>query len=809
MFSSQLFRRIFRLLLLLVLGYALVLYLVSAPFISQAASRLETRAARNVLSNFASLVESQHYAIKAHEEALLEARKAELRNLALIQEGVIKQYHEMAQKGILTEDAAQKAYLSYVRNVRYGNNDYFWVSDYRSLMLSHPDQDILGRDFSRVKDAHGKPVVPPLVDIARNTSQGGYYTYFWRRLGETEPVEKISFALEYPPWQWVLGTGVYVDDVKREVESRRATLLENLAGLVKSMAINNSGYITVFDSRRSMVIDPEPEVGNEQTLEQVNPVTGNVLADDLMAAARTPEQRLDYKWDRPFDKGSYTHGKVSWVRHFEPLDWYIVNSAYVEDMRAGAVALTNRILWMTALLVLLSVIASTLFIRRFLSPLRRLWETARRVEEGDLSAQAMVEGEDELAMLASTFNSMVRRLKENIEKLDENVRCRTFELDEKNAVLKDEVERRGTTEDELKRANEKLTQWITELEQRNREMGVLNEFSDMLLACHFPEEAFAVASEAAASLFPESSGALFLFNDEKTVLAPMSVWGKHGSSMDMFGREECWAIRRGKIQMAENVMESLGGTHVLQQPGYGSLCAPLVGQGEVLGIFHVLFPTPDQELAPGQKIRMAQSRLSLATAVADHLSLSLINLRLRERLQDLSVRDPLTGLFNRRYMEESLLRELSDAARTGNPVGVVMMDVDHFKNYNDSFGHEAGDRLLKALGDILVQGVRGGDVACRYGGEEFLLILPGATLDATRERADALRVTAFEQLAKASPDPSKSVTISAGVAVYPEHGEEPQELINAADSAMYRAKSLGRNRVEAADETSASAPVFQ
>lgn len=809
MFSSQLFRRIFRMLLLLVLGYALVLYLVSAPYVSRATSRLETRAARNVLMNVSALVDAQHYAMKAHEEALLEARKTGLRNLALIQEGVIKQYHEMAKNGILTEAAARKAYLSYARNVRYGNNDYFWVCDYNALMLSHPDQDILGRDFSRVKDARGKPVIPPLVDIARNSSQGGYYTYFWQRLGETEPVEKISFALEYPPWRWVLGTGVYVDDIKREVESRRNRLLENLAELVKGLAITHSGYITVFDSKRSLVIGPEPGADNAQILEQVNPVTGNVLAEDLMAAARTPEQRLDYMWDSPSDKGSYNHEKTAWIRYYEPLDWYIVNSAYAADMKAEAAALTKRILWMTALLVLFSITASILFIRKFLAPLRRLWETARRVEDGDLSAQAVVEGEDELALLASTFNSMVRRLKENIEKLDENVRRRTFELDEKNAVLKEEVERRGTTEEELKRANEKLTQWITELEQRNREMGVLNEFSDMLLACHSPEEAFAVACEAASGLFPESSGALYLFNDEKSVLAPMSAWGNHGASMDMFGRDECWAVRRGKIQVVENVMDGLGGAHVMQLPGFGALCAPLVGQGEVLGIFHVLFPSPDLDLAPGQKIRMAQSRLTLATAVADHLSLSLVNLRLRERLQDLSVRDPLTGLFNRRYMEESLLREISDAARTGNPVGLVMLDVDHFKIFNDSYGHEAGDRLLKALGEILVQGVRGGDVACRYGGEEFLLILPGASFLATMERADSLRTAAMEQLVLASPDPTSAVTISAGVAVYPEHGKDAQMLINAADSAMYRAKSLGRNRVEAADETSARANVFQ
>ncbi len=797
MFSSVLFRRIFRHLLVLILGYAAALYLVSAPFIRQAARKVEARSAVNALNSVYALVESQHYALSTYRDSLVAARKRELRNLSLLVEGVLAQHLELAQKGALSEKEAKEASLSYITTVRYGNNDYFWVADYNSVFLAHPDRGLSGSDFSKTRDTRGNPILPPLVDLARQFPQGGYTTYFWRRLGASEPSEKLAYALEFPPWKWILGTGVYLDDVEEELSERKAGLVDKLREVVKGIVIARAASILIFDSNRRIVVDPEADSHNAQALEQVNPVTGNALADDLMAAAKTPDFRLQYRWDRPDDRGAFRHEKISWVRYFEPFGWYIASSVYLEDIDAGAQSLGNRILWMTALLFALSLLASTFFVRRFLAPLRRLWETAHRVEEGDFTAQARVEGDDELAMLGATFNSMVRRLRDNIAKLDENVRSRTAELDEKNAKLKDEIALRSTTEGELKETNEKLTRWVTELERRNREMGILNDFSDMLLACHAPDEAFAVAAESAVKLFPGSSGALFLFDEDRTALSPVSTWGEHASSLAAFAPEDCWAVRRGKLHAVESIDGGQGGTHVLRLSGFGSLCAPLVGQGEVLGIFHVLFPSPGPELTPGQLVRLTRSRESLAITVADHLSLCLANLKLRQRLQDLSVRDPLTGLFNRRYMEESLAREIKNAERANHAVGLIMMDVDRFKNYNDTHGHEAGDKVLRELGRILSEKVRGGDVACRYGGEEFLLILPGATLDVAWERAETIRRTVEQNLAAAGDGKEQdSITISAGVAVFPDHGVEPAALVNAADAAMYRAKALGRNRVE-------------
>jgi len=190
----------------------------------------------------------------------------------------------------------------------------------------------------------------------------------------------------------------------------------------------------------------------------------------------------------------------------------------------------------------------------------------------------------------------------------------------------------------------------------------------------------------------------------------------------------------------------------------------------------------------------------LVQTLGEQLALALANIRLRAMLRDQSSRDPLTGLFNRRYMEESLDRAVRRAAREGYPLGLLMADLDNFKQLNDAFGHAAGDSVLRAVGRFLLDAVRGGDVACRFGGEEFVVVLPRASLEDTRRRAESLRDGMKVHQAGEPTMLYPPATMSIGVAAYPDHGTTVDELILAADSAMYRAKGLGRDLVVVAGD---------
>lgn len=190
-----------------------------------------------------------------------------------------------------------------------------------------------------------------------------------------------------------------------------------------------------------------------------------------------------------------------------------------------------------------------------------------------------------------------------------------------------------------------------------------------------------------------------------------------------------------------------------------------------------------------------QRRLGLVWS--EQISLAIANVKLRDQLRDQSIRDPLTGLFNCRYLLETCRREFSRAARGKQPVS-LSIDVDHFKQFNDNHGHDAGDTVLREVGNCLESLFRSEDVACRFGGEKFVVLLPGAPIEIAAKRAEELRSNIEALSVRYLETNLPRITISVGVAAFPEAGDNPQSLLLAADAALYRAKEGGRNRVELA-----------
>ena len=342
-------------------------------------------------------------------------------------------------------------------------------------------------------------------------------------------------------------------------------------------------------------------------------------------------------------------------------------------------------------------------------------------------------------------------------------------------------------EEALQTANEKLILGMAELEQRTREIGMLNHLGDLLQTCRTVEEAYTVISQSARQLFPDEAGALYIISASRDVIEATAVWGRSADELleCVFAPGDCWALRRGRPYLVEDSRTSPLCQHLVKPLPAAYLCIPMIAQSEASGVMYL--HNPDGPLPPATR--------QLAQTVADSIALALANLKLRETLRHQSIRDPLTGLFNRRYMEETLERETRRVARAQRPLGIIMLDVDQFKLFNDTFGHDAGDALLRELGSFLRAHIRGEDVACRYGGEEFTLILPEASLEVTQERAEHLREDVKHLHAQYHDQPLGTVTLSFGVAVFPDHGPTGEVVLKAADAALYRAKREGRDRV--------------
>jgi diguanylate cyclase (GGDEF)-like protein len=365
-----------------------------------------------------------------------------------------------------------------------------------------------------------------------------------------------------------------------------------------------------------------------------------------------------------------------------------------------------------------------------------------------------------------------------------------------------EISQREAAQYELFAANETIGGLLEESRAQASAITQISELGSLLQACASRDEAFRIIPERMRRLFPGTSGALSLLSSSRNRAESQAEWGPCAPADHIFVPGECWALRRGCAHVHPGGESALCCPH-LSADG-ASVCLPLIANGEALGVLAI---QENEFIArdPSSSDQFPAWR-TLATAAAEHIALALSNLSLRKALRIQAVRDPLTGLYNRRCMQEFLERELHRAQRQHRPLSVLMLDLDHFKRYNDRFGHAAGDELLRALGDTLLHSIRSDDVACRYGGEEFVIVLPECALPQAIGRAEEI-CKRVKQAPKPRPDDVRDpMTVSIGVAAYGDSGANTVALLlKAADQALYQAKHDGRDRVVVAQSLSVSA----
>lgn len=349
---------------------------------------------------------------------------------------------------------------------------------------------------------------------------------------------------------------------------------------------------------------------------------------------------------------------------------------------------------------------------------------------------------------------------------------------------------------QLKRSQE-------ELESTNREISLIAHMTALLQGCQSVDESLPILAATMQQLFPDTTGRCFLLDSTGHLLEEATVWGGASPDTRTIDPADCWALRRGHIHdigFDDSINSINPPCRFIPSEQAPYLCLPLLAQGAVLGIIHLIIGGLAANPTRTQRYRQ------LARTAVDSISLALANLRLRESLHEVSIRDPLTGLYNRRFMEENLTREISRMARVDKSLAVAMLDLDYFKDLNDTCGHEAGDAILREVGRLMMGFRQGSDMTCRYGGEEFLLVLSDLTPQQAWTRLDAFRLSVCQISIHLYGQTLPHITVSIGLAVFPEHGRTGATLIKAADEALYRAKENGRNRIEVAGLTAGKFP---
>jgi len=393
---------------------------------------------------------------------------------------------------------------------------------------------------------------------------------------------------------------------------------------------------------------------------------------------------------------------------------------------------------LSSLIVVYLLVAAVVWIgsdKLVVEKMRSLNETTRRIAEGQFGIRSNVGGENEVGQLARAVDEMAQ-----------------------------------------------ATQYrVGILQQYSLEMRQLKEMNETLQGAMTHEEVFAIIRRFAHEIFPKWHGGLYCMTENGDAAELKVQWGD-GILRKEFAPRDCWAMRQAKMHSTGAENPELRCRHADQGTSQSFICAPLVAQGEILGILHMETTAPYAETGHRPEL------LQMVQSIAEYAALTLANLELREKLHKQAVRDGLTGLFNRRYMEETLIRETRRAERNGIEISVIMLDIDHFKRFNDTFGHAAGDALLRELGHLLERYTRGSDLACRYGGEEFTVILPGSSVEVARDIAEVLRENVQKLDVKIQGKSVGRVTISLGIAGYPAHGDSWENVLHTADMMMLEAK---------------------
>ena len=312
---------------------------------------------------------------------------------------------------------------------------------------------------------------------------------------------------------------------------------------------------------------------------------------------------------------------------------------------------------------------------------------------------------------------------------------------------------------------------------------LLARMTQRLQGCESFEDVIKVAELFAPNIAQAIPGRLYILDTDPWQMRCVAQWLSPPLEADVFHPDNCWAVRRGLSHPPVNGEPDIACYHLSESQANQSLCVPLIAQGEAIGLLS--FSNVTSATAP------SRAYLEL---MAEALGLALANQRLRNALLEKALFDSLTGLRNRHHLDDALHTQMNLAVRNGTPLSCLMIDIDHFKAINDSYGHEAGDLVIKSVAAIIQRAVRDIGMAFRYGGEEFLVLLGGTDEQSAMVCANDIYNSVHLLTLRYGLAEIGQIDVSIGIASYPQHTQS-DSLLRAADAALYRAKELGRSRI--------------
>ena len=388
----------------------------------------QEQSTQNVLRLTFLSVESQYQDLVAHREFALAERKTQLQDLSGV---VLQGLNAFAQEAAATGDLAiaQKNALAWLKSIRYRNDDYFFTYNQDFVAIAHPDPRVEGKDMKSYIDPMGNHVYDQIEKILQEQG-AGFLTFWFTRLDSPDPVEKLGYVFSFKPWGWIIGTGVYIEDIQAEAERKKQEIVATLGNELARIRIAQTGYLFLFDGNGRLLAHPQlnAPLGITATgfASIVNPSTGNLIWKDLEAAAANPDKVITFLWDKPEDNNRALFRNESYVRYFAPLDWFLASSVFREELEAPGRTLSWELAAVLGGIFLLALVVTYLVISSLSRPLVQLARytgaLAANQFQRPVDPSLQVEGiaahrKDEIGQLATAFLFAQEKLAQYIEDL--------------------------------------------------------------------------------------------------------------------------------------------------------------------------------------------------------------------------------------------------------------------------------------------------------------------------------------------------------------------------------------------------------
>lgn len=661
---------------------------------------------------------------------------------------------------------------------QFGKTGYSFILDRNGTFLVHTKLE--GKKITDQNNPDGERLLEQMWKM-----KNGKLTYQWKNPGEYEPRSKIVYFAYIPELQWIVASSAYLDEYYQPLRSMLYIIIFTLL-----LTVSLIGLLTW-------------QLGNSIThpIKYLNAGLKAVSSGDfskrLFPKYSDELGRLEAYFNTFITQLQSSREQLeSSEKGFRAIFENSVEGIFQFDMDGNLLKVNPSFVSMIGHNSSQSLLEEELNFKRDVLVKKELWNELLEKIISDKTVKGL---EIQIRRKSgAVFWCLLNARGVHGPDGDTIIKIEGFlsDIDAKKVAQEGQEKILEDLESMVSERTIELSAQIAELELRNQLNRALAEMADMLQSCRAVEETYPVIKQYLQKLFPGDQCALFLHDDKKQLIDRVIPAATSEDPFNSMTNESCWALRQGKSYLFNDMEQELVCDHV-DNASNGYLCIPLIAHGVTIGLLHIIFSQVKLEI-PEQFYAELERKKRLSSRLGEHLSLALANLKLQEELKLKSIQDALTGLANRRHMEEIMQRQFYRLLRYNTPCSVIMLDVDHFKKFNDTYGHDMGDFVLQELAAYLKENTRGEDLACRYGGEEFIIIMVNTDTDKAVKKAHKMCKEIAEVITIPHLSETLHVTVSMGVATSPKHGRNTTELLKSADTALYLAKENGRNRVELA-----------